>query len=621
MGCFNSKSADVAVDPKPVAAVPSPAGTTTAGAPKAAPKGKEPAPTLPVFGTISAALHLSLVKAERDARELFMTTKRKFYEWDQPDGHPAAKYSLPPGSKGLPLVEHQLIQTPVSLFDKIMSQEKAKVSNFVANTLAAIRKDPFDALDDYPKWFPLIKTPTMANRWTSDVEFGRQRVGGAHPDHIQRVTDFTELRGRFDKAELQAALPAGTPTIDELIASNRLFQTDFKDLDDVPVNPGMFLSNGTGVFWVDDADVQGEKRRCLLPLAIWLGADSTNPAGGEPRRHVFFRTDAPRTWLLAKMCYQHASFTYQETVMHLMSAHLVVEAVAMSMHRNLHPCHPLYKLLHPHTLGTIFINNLARGDLVPNIVGSLFAHTFEGVKVMVDKAWQSYDWTGRMVPNDLRRRGITDTSMLPDYDWGNDALSCWNIWHELVEAVVNHTYPTDASLAEDHELMALQKEVVKTGRLTSVPEFTTRAIVCDFLTHTIMLPTVHHNAWNFAQWEFFAWTPNAPSLILGGMPYRGMPEPTNEELFKRLPDAEHLEKQVASVFALSQPPNEGLRVVDSGKVQKDDFEDAGIKAAFDTLSVKLQALSASINARNDSRPDGFKYPFLDPAYGSMTIST
>ena len=104
----------------------------------------------------------------------------------------------------------------------------------------------------------------------------------------------------------------------------------------------------------------------------------------------------------------------------------------------------------------------------------------------------------------LARRGVDDTSRLPDYPYRDDALLIWGAISQWVEDYVNHYYSSDAALQGDTELQNWVAELVAHdgGRLNNVGEanrINTRSQLVELVTLICFTASAQHAAVNYPQ--------------------------------------------------------------------------------------------------------------------------
>ncbi|RAL60663.1 hypothetical protein DID88_009981 [Monilinia fructigena] len=95
-----------------------------------------------------------------------------------------------------------------------------------------------------------------------------------------------------------------------------------------------------------------------------------------------------------------------ELGVHLTHTHLIEEGIIIASHRNLPEDHPVFKLLSPHWLKTLPLNAAARASLIPQVIVHINGLTKEGSLRMVRKQYETFDFVGNYIPNDLESRGF-----------------------------------------------------------------------------------------------------------------------------------------------------------------------------------------------------------------------
>ncbi|KAM9044800.1 LOW QUALITY PROTEIN: hydroperoxide isomerase ALOXE3 [Megaptera novaeangliae] len=138
-------------------------------------------------------------------------------------------------------------------------------------------------------------------------------------------------------------------------SGGRIFLADYWILAEVPVHcingRPQYAASPLCLLWLNP---QG----ALAPLAIQL---SQTPGPDSP---IFLPTDSDWDWLLAKTWVRNSEFLVHENNTHFLCTHLLCEAFTVATLRQLPLCHPIYKLLLPHTRYTLQMNTIARATLL-----------------------------------------------------------------------------------------------------------------------------------------------------------------------------------------------------------------------------------------------------------------
>jgi len=71
--------------------------------------------------------------------------------------------------------------------------------------------------------------------------------------------------------------------------------------------------------------------------------------------------------------------------------------------------HAVHRLLYPHWYKTLSLNAAARSTLVPQVIIDLVGVSPAQAYSFIRDAFDTYDFVGSYVPNDLKRRGFPET--------------------------------------------------------------------------------------------------------------------------------------------------------------------------------------------------------------------
>lgn len=347
-------------------------------------------------------------------------------------------------------------------------------------------------LETYRALFQTLPLPGIAWTFQDDAEFARLRVAGPNAVLIRQVAELPA------KLPLTAAAYAAVVNGDTLAAAldeGRLYLCDYAALETIV--PGQwqgtdkFIARPLALFAVPPGGFS------LTPVAIQCGQDpSENPIfTPSPAK------DAEWGWELAKLCVQVADGNYHELFAHLAHTHLVIEAVTVATRRHLAEQHPLWALLVPHCEGTLFINNAAATSLITagGPIDHIFAGTIQSSQATAVAARLGFDFTRRMLPNDLVERGVADTAQLPDYPYRDDALLVWHAIHGWAKDYVALYYASDADVTGDTELQAWTATLAGEGSIAGFPAIATRATLADVCTMIVFTASAQHAAVNFPQ--------------------------------------------------------------------------------------------------------------------------
>ncbi|XP_021364169.1 arachidonate 5-lipoxygenase-like isoform X2 [Mizuhopecten yessoensis] len=495
---------------------------------------------------------------------------------------------MPPQIKKLPSDEEYDSQQKATLAYEGLDLAK---NAFWDKVLSAKWEKLSDLKDVYCKIFPK-PSDVNPNIWQEDSFFGSQRLVGANPSVIQQCTKVPSQLGV--KADMLKPFLEGMD-LKAAIKAKRIFVVDYNILEGVPCAPPYKgkewkLCAPIGLFFVN-------KAKELMPIAIQLfqKPSKTNP--------VFLPSDPKYTWMMAKLWFNHADSTYQESYAHLGSTHLLMEGIDVVTHRNLAKTHPIFKLLAPHFLYLLAINTL------PN--------------------WRM-DTQGTL-PNDLKNRKV-EADVLPRYYFRDDAMLVYEAIKTYVEKYVAVYYtdkPTpDSTLSavyNDSEIQAWIKALVAPIQPTNggcglkgVPldksgdSISTTAQLTQILTSIIFTCSVGHAVVNFPQYEQYGFQPAAP-LSMSGTPPTNKTALTEEDIMKAIPSKERTLTEMLLMKLLSTRNTNLL-----GNFEHIYIVDPPAVAVVNMFRDDLKKIAATIENRNKERST--PYHWASPKYIPNAIS-
>ncbi|XP_040856715.1 arachidonate 12-lipoxygenase, 12R-type [Ochotona curzoniae] len=471
-------------------------------------------------------------------------------------------------------------------------------------------KHSWKRLKDIKKIFPghkSIVSEYVAEHWAEDSFFGYQYLNGINPGLIRRCT---RLPDKFPVTDAMVAplLGEGTCLQAELEKGN-IYLADYHILEGIPT-----------------VELNGQKQHHCAPLCLLhLGPDgnlmpiaiqlSQTPGPDSP---IFLPSDSEWDWLLAKTWVRYAEFYCHEAIAHLLETHLIAEAFFLAMLRHLPMCHPLYKLLIPHTRYTIQINSIGRALLLNE--GGLSARGMslglEGFAEVMVRALSRITYDSLYLPNDFVERGVQD---LPRYYYRDDSLAVWDALERYVTEIITYYYPCDAAVEGDSELQCWVQEIFKEcllGRessgfpkcLRTVPE------LIRYVTIVIYTCSAKHAAVNTGQLEFTAWMPNFPSSMRNPpMQAKGLTTP--QVFMDTLPDVKTTCITLLVLWTLSREPDDKRPL---GHFPDIHFVEEAPRRSMETLRQRLACISHGIRQRNKCLP--IPYYYLDPVLIENSIS-
>lgn len=134
-------------------------------------------------------------------------------------------------------------------------------------------------------------------------------------------------------------------------------------------------------------------------------------------------------------------------------------------------------------------------------------------------AYDTYDFVGRYVPNDLKRRGFPNTeeglktSRYKNYPYAKNMLSLWTALRRYSKSMLEITFPTDESVLKDEHIQAWYKEVQSAGHMPSFPEIKTLDSLVDVATMCIFIASPFHSAVNYLQNFYQAFVAAKPPTL------------------------------------------------------------------------------------------------------------
>ncbi|XP_052613814.1 hydroperoxide isomerase ALOXE3 isoform X2 [Peromyscus californicus insignis] len=454
------------------------------------------------------------------------------------------------------------------------------------------RKGSWKKLDDIRNIFWCHKTFTseyVTAHWCEDSFFGYQYLNGVNPVMLHCLSSLpSKLPVTNDM--VAPLLGPGTCLQTELERGN-IFLADYWILAEAPVHcvngRPQYVAAPLCLLWLNPQGV-------LLPLAIQL---SQTPGPESP---IFLPTDCELDWLLAKTWVRNSEFLVHENNTHFLCTHLLSEAFSMATLRQLPLCHPIYKLLLPHTRYTLQVTSIGRRGLI-YLMSTGLAH---------------FTYTDFCLPDSLRARGVLN---IPNYHYRDDGLKIWAAIERFVSEIVSYYYPSDASVLQDSELQAWVGEIFTQGFLgrenSGFPSrLCTPGELVKYLTAIIFNCSAQHAAVNSGQHDFGAWMPNAPSSMRQPPP-QTKGTTTMKSYLDTLPEVNTTCSSLLLFWLISQEPKDQRPL---GTYPDEHFTEEAPQQSIAAFQNCLAQISRDIRERNQSL--ALPYTYLDPPLIENSVS-
>jgi arachidonate 15-lipoxygenase len=521
------------------------------------------------------------------------------------------------GAKFLPRLIWGKVTTKVVDMEDLMEDLLKTVGrqfleDFGSNVMDKLTRDApqgkFQSPEDFKSLFATIDLPDIANSYQTDESFAYMRVAGPNPVMLQRIT---EPHPRFPVTEGHYQLVMGDDDSLALArAEGRLYICDYGILDGA-VNdsfPGYqkYLYAPLALFAVPRT---GDRR--LQPVAIQCGQD--------PKKYPILTPKSnPYAWLCAKTAVQVADANFHEAVSHLGRTHLFMGPFAIATPRQLPESHPLHKLLRPHFLGMLAINDSAQAKLIfkGGGVNKLLAPTIDNARLLAVIGVKNYGFNQAMLPKQLEARGVNDIEAFPLYPYRDDALLAWDAIYTWVSDYLQLYYANDAAVQNDQALQAWAKELISDqgGRVIDFGEnggIQTLAYLIEAVTLIIFTVSAQHAAVNFPQKNLMSFAPGMPCS--GYVPLEQLGENTTEQDYLNLlPPISQAQEQLKLCHLLGS-----AHFTELGQYEPEHFTDSRVQVPLKKFQDRLADIEVIIHQRNGDRP---VYEYLLPSLIPQSIN-
>ncbi|EAW90094.1 hydroperoxide isomerase ALOXE3 isoform 1 [Homo sapiens] len=472
------------------------------------------------------------------------------------------------------------------------------------------RKGSWKKLDDMQNIFWCHKTFTtkyVTEHWCEDHFFGYQYLNGVNPVMLHCISSLPSKLPVTN--DMVAPLLGQDTCLQTELERGNIFLADYWILAEAPTHclngRQQYVAAPLCLLWLSP---QG----ALVPLAIQL---SQTPGPDSP---IFLPTDSEWDWLLAKTWVRNSEFLVHENNTHFLCTHLLCEAFAMATLRQLPLCHPIYKLLLPHTRYTLQVNTIARATLLnpEGLVDQVTSIGRQGLIYLMSTGLAHFTYTNFCLPDSLRARGVL---AIPNYHYRDDGLKIWAAIESFVSEIVGYYYPSDASVQQDSELQAWTGEIFAQaflGRESSgfPSRLCTPGEMVKFLTAIIFNCSAQHAAVNSGQHDFGAWMPNAPSSMRQPPP-QTKGTTTLKTYLDTLPEVNISCNNLLLFWLVSQEPKDQRPL---GTYPDEHFTEEAPRRSIAAFQSRLAQISRDIQERNQGL--ALPYTYLDPPLIENSVS-
>lgn len=528
---------------------------------------------------------------------------RTLYEFD-PD-------SLIPNLKPVPAI------APIPGLPRVPPPEALSLRYSTERTQAfSASLDPFDQLQDYEDFLPILGKPEVVKTYQTDISFAEQRLSGVNPLVLRRIKEMPP--------KLQLTLR----TLQSVCGPSLNLEKKLND-------GHLYIADYTGLSFVQGGTYQTAKKYLPKPLAFFCWQKNSYGNRGElipiaikidpkPNSPIFTPRDKPLDWFIAKICVQIADANHHEMSSHLCRTHFVMAPFAIVTARQLAQNHPLGLLLRPHFRFMLAINDQGRQLLINPYqegkpgghVDRLLAGTLEESLKIFNNAYAEWSLDQFALPTELKNRGVDDVERLPHYPYRDDGMLLWNAIHKFVSGFVGCYYKTPENISGDYELQNWAEELFSL-KVKGVPEhIETVEQLIEIITAIIFTCGPQHSAVNFPQYDYIAYVPNMPFAAYRPIPGKG--EITNEtKLMEFLPPQGQADRQVKVISYLSVYHYDKLGYYDDQF--NEAFMNTPVKLILQQFQQDLTYVEYKIEVNNRNRY--LPYNHLKPSLVTNSIST
>jgi len=456
---------------------------------------------------------------------------------------------------------------------------------------AANKAHPVSALADYDRAYQSLPAPLALGNTDSDAFFAWQALAGCNPIMLEGMASIPSRLALTP--ELYQAAVGDHDSLAQGLAEGRVFLADYAGLEGVRAG-----------------STDGRQKYVWAPMAVyaWRPNHQDSPGGlvpvcvqtGQTPGSPLFTPADGVSWRMAKAVVAVADSQVQGLMTHFGACHLVMEAVAIAMKRQLAKQHPLRLLLTKHTENTLLANDYCKTSLTNpgGVVDRLQAQELADSMRLCAQSVANFRLMDSSPLEDCARRGVLDTRALPVYPHRDDQILVWRAVERWIDAYVRLYYESDASVARDHELQSFVVELGADGggRLKDIGPIVTVSRLVDLIARIVFRASAFHATINYSLYDF-TYAPNGPTSAFGPGP---VGKDGESDLLRMLPPWNIAYEVIQIYWALQTRLNRlGLYA--------HAFSDDRLLPALETFRGALSQIDARIDRSNADRPWPYIY--------------
>jgi hypothetical protein len=486
----------------------------------------------------------------------------------------------------------------------------------------------------------------LLDDWFSDRRFGDQQLTGTNPTTITRakltwIAEFIGAARAANNDKWAAALGRANPKY-IFIQDGSYFRKAVGVSDPATVlhhkQPGSDECWAVGAVSLFQLHSNGR----LHPVAICIdykGSLEKSVTIFNQRMTPWDSTIGEKDdwpWRYAKTCAQVTDWMRHELAVHLTLSHFVEEAIIVATNRSIPMDHPVYRILYPHWYKTPSLNAAGRSTLIPQIAVEIVGISPDQCYRFLCHAYDTYDFVGNYVPNDLKRRGFPDHPNLlrhpryKNYPYAKNVLALWTALREYVQSMLQISFPTDDSVADDEDIQRWVTEIKTAAHMRTFPDITTVDDLVDAVTMCIFIASPFHTAINYLQNFYQAFVIAKPPALCREPPtsLEELKQYTESDLVASLPINRQrqwlLAAQVPWLLSFKVEPDRSLLNYAASQWHvykyKREENDVKVKEASEKLYRDLQGLQVRF-FRNSLAMEAGSIPYmvLDPGLTAVSI--